>query len=69
MVFCFPKPNITRNRRMILRLLSVFVSAILTAATASSEIETRVLNDGNLILEGIPEIDSEIVESLRNNFV
>jgi len=50
---------------MILRLLSVFVSAILTAATASSEIETRVLNDGNLILEGIPEIDSEIVESLN----
>ena len=44
-------------------LLCVF--GLCSVSGIHAEVETRVLNDGNLILEDIPEIDDEIIEGLR----
>lgn len=43
---------------------SWWCSALLLPAFASADVEQRILNDGNLILEDIPEISEEIVVKL-----
>ncbi len=51
----------TKNRMP--KLLTVL--ALLLAAAGAAAVERRVVNDGNLVLEDIPEIPAEIVEDLR----
>jgi len=50
-----------------MRILQAFVFAalIVGGTTAWADVETRKLNNGNLILEDIPEIPAELVSSLN----
>lgn len=48
-----------------IKTMLLFFTALLFSAFASADVETRILSNGKLVLENIPEIPESIIEDLN----